>query len=304
MSEPAIRFEGVCRRFDREIVLNGLDFEVRPGEIYALLGRNGAGKTTAIRILLGLLAPHAGRAFIGGRDSRDLRAEDRGRIGYVGEGQRLHMSLTAKGILAFERSTRPDFDLERAREMIAHCGLPDNRGMLLMSRGQRAQLALITAVCSRPEILILDDPAMGLDTLKRRELLDAMIGFLAEQGGTVLFSSHILGDVERVADRIGILDEGSLVLDATTTDLKTRVRRRMIRASGPLPKDERILRARPRGDALELLLRDEDEALVAALAAAGDLGEPESISLEETFIAVMGGSTGLGDVVEKEALSC
>ncbi|MCA9320931.1 MAG: ABC transporter ATP-binding protein [Planctomycetes bacterium] len=305
MSADIVRFDGVRRRFDHQVVLNGLDFRLNQGEVYALLGRNGTGKTTALRILMGFLEPHAGTTTIFGRDSRHLRPDDRDRIGYIGEGHRLHHSMTARGLIDFEAATRPSFDRKEALEMLGRCGLPQKKGVLFLSRGQRAQLALILAVAARPELLICDDPALGLDVVKRRELLDAIIDFLSERGGTVLFSSHILSDVERIADRIGILDQGALIVDAPLSELKERVRLRrwQPRDGQPLPEDDRVLRSRPVRDGFDLLLRDDDASLQAALQARGLLSEPQPLTLEEFFIALTGGDSSLLPSLDSEEIA-
>ncbi len=291
-SSPALSFSGICRRFGDRAVLRGLDLQVLPGRIHALLGRNGSGKTTALRILLGFLEPHAGQSTVLGRPSLQLRAEDRARIGYVSEDHRLYRLRRVREILDFETGTRPRFDRAFADAAVARCGLPPRLRVVQLSRGQRAQLALIVAVASHPDVLVLDDPALGLDVVMRRELLEVMIDLLADRGLAVLFSSHFLDDVERVADRISILHQGRLLVDADTDQIRRRVQKRAWTpgpgqpAASP-PALPGLLRADRRQLGFELTLVDCDAAMETALAAGGArLGPALPVTIEDLFLAL------------------
>jgi ABC-2 type transport system ATP-binding protein len=291
-SSPAISFQGVSRRFGDRAVLRGLDLKVQPGRIHALLGRNGSGKTTALRILLGFLEPHEGQSFILGRPSLQLGPEERGRIGYVSEDHRLYRLRRVSEILDFEAGTRPRFDRAFADGAVARCRLPLGLRVAQLSRGQRAQLALIVAVASRPEVLVLDDPALGLDVVMRRELLEVMIDLLADRGLPVLFSSHFLDDVERVADRISILHEGRLLVDADTEEIRRRVQKRSWtpppgQPTAPPPALPNLLRADRRQLGFELTLVDCDDAVETTLAAGGArLGPSLPVTVEDLFLAL------------------
>ena len=287
---PAIRFDDVWRGFGALQVLRGLSFAVEPGEVYALLGLNGAGKTTAIRVLLGFLEADAGRSEVLGTASMRLEPALRDRIGYVGEGHVLYPWMRVAGVLDFEHGTRRHFDLGRARELCRRLGLAPEQRVDALSRGARAQLALTVAVATEPEVLILDDPASGLDAVVRRELLETMIDVTGESGCAVLFSSHELGDVERVADRVGLLRGGRLLVDATIDDLKRRVERRRVRTQAPLvPEVPGLLAARPLAQGYELTLLDFDAEREARLAQAVEsLGPRDTPSLEELFLELLG----------------
>ncbi len=302
MSDPAISFEDVYRRFGEQQVLRGLSFDVEPGSVYALLGRNGSGKTTAIRTLLGFLEPHRGTARVLGRDSATLQAADRARIGYVTEGHRLYGVMKVKEILAFEAATRPDFSLQRARDAVKRFGLDPKKRIMRLSRGQRAQVALICAVAASPEVLVFDDPAMGLDVVMRREFLDVMIDLLSGQGCSVLLASHILTDVERIADRIGILHHGRLIVDATMEDLKERVEQRVWQTdAAAAPVLPGLLAARKRRDGYELTLVDCDASTCAELEASGRLSDPVTPGLEELFLSLVSDSAaGAENAVREE----
>ena len=290
-SQAPIVFENVHRHFGGRPVLRGLDLRIAPGQIHAFLGRNGSGKTTAMRLLLGFLAPHAGRTTILGVDSQRLGPDERGRIGYVSEDHRLYWHMRTDQVLSFEAATRPRFDRALAGEALRRCSLDPRARVLRLSRGQRAQLALIVAVASRPDVLVCDDPGLGLDVVMRRAFLDVLIDLLAGQGLSVLFSSHVLHDVERIADRVSILHEGRLIVDATMDDLKRRVCKRLWRGfeGGPPPTDRRILRAEKRSDGYDLTLLDSDPELETLLG--GRLAPPTAPSLDEVFLDLTRGDT-------------
>lgn len=285
-----VEFDGVQRWFGEHLVLRGLSLRVQPGQVYALLGRNGAGKTTALRILLGFLSPHAGRATVFGCDSQALGPQQRARIGYVGEDHRLYPTMTVGGAVAFEAGTRPTFRRSFVEQALQRCGLRKSQLIPKLSRGQRATLSLILAVASEPELLVCDDPALGLDVVMRREFLDALIDLLADTGCAVLFSSHFLTDVERIADHIGMLHDGALVVDATLDDIKQRVRRCVWVPSGANvpPSGSHVLRVGTRRVGYELLLLDAPESLWATLRATGELSPPLPPTLEELFLDLIG----------------
>jgi ABC-2 type transport system ATP-binding protein len=291
---PLIRFDDVWRGFGREQVLRGLSFEVHPGEIYALLGRNGTGKTTAIRVLLGFIEPDVGASEVLGCPSRQLTPDLRDRIGYVSEGHVLYRWMTVSDVLRFEKGTRNRFDSALAEHTVKRLGLAPKQRVGRLSRGQRAQLALAVTMATRPDVLVLDDPAMGLDAVMRREFLEAMIDVLGDEHRGVLFSSHILSDVERIADRVGILSEGRLIVDATLEDLKRRVQKRRARFAGSkVPELPGLLRARRVRDGLDLLLLDIDSERETALARTfDDLSQPSTPNLEELFLDLMGDEAG------------
>ncbi|NOT30827.1 MAG: ABC transporter ATP-binding protein [Planctomycetes bacterium] len=292
----AIEFRGVRRHFGQQEVLRGLELAVKPGEVFALLGRNGSGKTTALRILLGFLKPHEGEAFILGRPSAALTSADRERIGYVAEGQHLYPELRVCDLLRFEAETRTRFEPALAERELARAGLPLEKHVWHLSRGQRAQVALILVAATSPEVLVFDDPAMGLDVVMRRQLLDTLIELLAERGCAVLFSSHILTDVERIADRVGILHGGALIVDAPLDELKRRVQKRQwiprkVNGHGAEPLVDGLLRARKVSEAYELTLLDLDEAREATLrAGATHVSEPLVPDLEELFLDLTTGT--------------
>jgi len=290
MSDPIV-FDDVWRSFGGREVLSGLSMRVAPGEVFALLGRNAAGKSTALNILLGFLEPDSGSSSVLGVPSRKLDGATREKVGYVAEGHPLYVTMSVSSAIDFEAGTRKRFDRKYVEDALQRLSIRKNAFIGTLSRGQRAQLSLVFAMAGDPQVLVLDDPAMGLDVVMRREFLDAMIDLLGREGRSVLFSSHILSDVERIADRVGILHGGALIVDATMEDLKRRVQKRFVRTANGHKIDsdpaQGVLRAKSVRDGFEVTLVDFDEARERALAArATFVSEGQTLSLEDLFFDV------------------
>jgi len=225
MDENVIKIENLVKYFDGRCVLDGIDLNVPRGCIYGLLGRNGAGKTTIIRILLGLEPLTRGRTFLLDAESTRLSAKVRGRIGCVAEGHNLIQSYKVSRLIKLCKDLSRQWNGELFDQLMETFRLPTDRRVRQLSIGMRAQLNLALAMAIDPELLILDDPTLGLDTVARRQFLELAIEVIQKQGRTILFCSHILGDVERIADRIGILSAGKLVVDCPLEQLKERVKK-------------------------------------------------------------------------------
>jgi ABC-2 type transport system ATP-binding protein len=220
-----IEVENLVKYYGGRCVLDGVSLVVPRGCIYGLLGRNGSGKTTMIRILLGLEPATRGRTLVLGEDSSRLSAKIHGRVGYVAEGHNLIQSYKVRRLIGLCKSLSLRWNDEFFGRLLETFRLPMDRKVKELSAGMRAQLNLALAMAIDPELLILDDPTLGLDTVARRQFLELAIDVIQRQGRTILFSSHILGDVERIADRIGILVAGKLVVDCTLDEIKDRVKR-------------------------------------------------------------------------------
>jgi ABC-2 type transport system ATP-binding protein len=205
--------------------LDGISLNVPRGCIYGLLGRNGAGKTTIIRILLGLDFPTRGTTSLLGTDSGRLPAKTKGRIGYVAEAHNLIQSYKVGRLIKLCKDLSSKWNDEFFNHLLETFRLPLERKVRELSTGMRAELNLALAMAIDPELLILDDPTLGLDTVARRQFLELAIDVLQRDGRTILFSSHILSDVERIADHIGILTGGKLVVDCPLEELKNRVKK-------------------------------------------------------------------------------
>ncbi|MGD9109670.1 MAG: ABC transporter ATP-binding protein [Phycisphaerales bacterium] len=225
MSEYPVQIDNLTKFFDGRCVLEDINLKIPRGCIYGLLGRNGAGKTTIIRILQGIDFPTRGKTSLLGTDSTKLAAKDHGRIGYVAEGHNLIQNYKVSRLIKLCKDLSLQWNDEFFNRLIQTFRLPMDRKVSQLSTGMRAQLNLCLAMAIDPELLILDDPTLGLDTVARRQFLELAVDLLQKDGRTILFSSHILSDVERIADRIGILTAGTLAVDCSLEELKTRVKK-------------------------------------------------------------------------------
>lgn len=225
MSDNVIVVENLVKYFEGRCVLDGINLKVPQGCIYGLLGRNGAGKTTIIRILLGLEPPTRGRTFLLETDSGELSAKLHSRIGYVAEGHNLIQNYKVGRLIKLCKGLSLNWNDKFFEHLIEKFRLPTDRRVKELSIGMRAQLNLALALAIDPELLIFDDPTLGLDTIARRQFLELAIDLIQRQGRTILFSSHILNDVERIADRVGIIVAGKLVVDCPLEELKERVKK-------------------------------------------------------------------------------
>jgi ABC-2 type transport system ATP-binding protein len=211
--------------YDRRPAVHCLNLRIPQGTVYGFLGRNGAGKSTAIKMMLGMVHPDSGRSELFGEDSSRLQPQTRARIAYLAEGHPLYRWMTIGEMARFTKACYPAWNDSLLAQVLDHFGLSRRAKIRRLSNGQRAQVSLALAVAADPELLVLDDPTLGLDTVVRRDFLESMIEIIQRRGRTILFSSHILGDVERVADRIGILVDGVLRADCPTEHFKESVRR-------------------------------------------------------------------------------
>ncbi|MBN1805013.1 MAG: ABC transporter ATP-binding protein [Sedimentisphaerales bacterium] len=237
MDQNVIIVENLVKYFDGRCVLDGINLKVPQGCIYGLLGRNGAGKTTIIRILLGLEPPTRGSTYLLGIESDGLSAKHRGRIGYVAEGHNLIQNYKVARLISLCKGLSMKWNNEFFEHLIEKFRLPVNSRVKELSMGMRAQLNLALALAIDPELLIFDDPTLGLDTIARRQFLELAIDLIQRQGRTILFSSHILSDVERIADRIGIFAAGKLVVDCPLEELKERVKKLRVIFSEAAPSN-------------------------------------------------------------------
>ena len=205
-----IRTRGLTRYFGAKPAVYDLNLEVPRGCVFAYLGRNGSGKTTTIRMLLGLLQPTRGEGTILGYDIRALPPEARARIGYLTEDHQLYGWMTVRECGAFQSQFYPQWKEKLFQCILGHFGLKPEARVKDLSRGERAGLCLALTLAPEPELLILDDPAVGLDPVARRLLMESMVQLTRRSDRTIFFSSHQLADVERVADYVAVLDHSVL----------------------------------------------------------------------------------------------
>ena len=212
-------------RYGRLQALEQVSFLVEPGQVYALLGRNGSGKTSLIRCLLGHQKPQTGRVDLFGQAVWSSRRALMQRVGVVSEEPDAPPLMTPRQLLKFCAGLYPHWDEAASLERLQRFRVPMEVPFGKLSRGQKAQLSLTLALGPGPELLVLDDPTLGLDAVARHEVYDELLCELAERGTTVLIATHDLAGIEGIADRVGILHGGRLLLDASLEDLKARYRK-------------------------------------------------------------------------------
>jgi ABC-2 type transport system ATP-binding protein len=220
----AIEMQAVEKSFGRNQILRGLTLQVKRGSTFAFLGRNAAGKTTAIQMLLGLLHRDDGAIRVLGLDPARQPLALRARIGYLAEDQTMYGWMRVDEILRFVAPFYPTWDHDLALRYVRDFDLPLKSKIKHLSKGQNVRLGLVLALAHRPELVILDDPTLGLDPIMRKELLRDVIDHLQGQGVTVFFSSHLLYEIEPVADMVAILDHGRIVKQASTEQLREQVK--------------------------------------------------------------------------------
>jgi ABC-2 type transport system ATP-binding protein len=228
-ASPIIDIRRVTRRFGTKAALDDFSLTVPRSGVFALIGGNGAGKTTVIKHILGLLKAQAGTVRVFGLDPVVNPVGTLGRIGYLSEDRDLPNWMCVGQLMRYTQAFFPTWDEAYAAELREAFDLDSNAKIKNLSRGQRARAGLLVALAHRPELLVLDEPSSGLDPVVRRDILGAIIRTIADEGRTVLFSSHLLDEVERVADRVAIIHRGRIMLTAPMEEIKDTHRRVTLR---------------------------------------------------------------------------
>ena len=279
-----IEAEGLTKRFGRVRALDGAGFALAPGEVVGLAGPNGAGKTTLIRLLMGLLELHGGRLRVLAEEP--ARRRHLGRVGWMAEQPVFPPGWRVQRLIDFQAATLPAWDRELATALAARLELDGRARAGDLSRGRRARLAMLLALGHRPDLLLLDDPTLGLDPAGRRLLLGEILGAAAEAGTGILVATHLLRETEPALDRLLILHRGRIVLDEAVESLRRRWRRLRLPPSSPAvpaalsPKTAGGEHFSTRWDA------DEWRRWAGELPGA----DAEPVDLEDIFIAHTGGA--------------
>ncbi len=216
---PSIEIDGLQLAYAGRPVLQGLDWRLQPGQVVGLLGRNGAGKTTLLEALLGLRDTQAGRVRLFGQPATQLDDAARSRIGYVPQASDLFEELRADELLAYFRSFYPCWNAAKVEGLMERWAVPRDIEIGRMSGGQQQRLSIIRALAHEPDLLVLDEPTASLDPLARRDFLRELVGQVLERSTTVVFSTHILSDLERVAFNVAFLKAGRIALQAPLDEL-------------------------------------------------------------------------------------
>jgi ABC-2 type transport system ATP-binding protein len=217
-----IQANNLWKKYGRHEALQGLSFTVPEGSAYALIGANGAGKTTSIKILMNILEASRGRATVLGVDSRKISPRELARIGYVSENQQMPKALTVSEFLDYLRPFYPTWDRDLEKSLLRQLRLPPDRKIGNLSHGMRMKMALVCALPFRPRLLVLDEPFSGLDPLVRDEFMEGLLHQAGEM--TILISSHELSEIDGIATHAAFLDEGRLLFEESMDGLMGRFR--------------------------------------------------------------------------------
>ena len=297
---PAVDVRGLTKAFGRDRVLDGLDFAPPAGAVVGLLGGNGAGKSTLLKILVGLLRKDGGAATIGGHDVWDLPAETKARIGYVDQRPAFYPWMTGRDLLPYLGGFYPSWDRELVQRLADEWEVPLGKPFGKLSPGQQQRVALLAALGHRPDLLILDEPVSALDPAARRAFLRSLLERVAEDGPTVVLSTHITSDIERVASHVAVMAGGRVCCFAELDELKEGVKRLRVRGGGegdaPPPSAAAIRElAGPvwscvaEGGGVSAVTRSDPTAAAERLRAAGFVVDTDDLNLEEAYLAITSG---------------
>jgi ABC-2 type transport system ATP-binding protein len=300
--DSALKVEGLTVRYGKKVALDRIGLEVPRGSVYALLGRNGSGKSSLVRVLLGQQAPQEGRAEVLGEDSWRCRTQLMARVGVVAEDPDAPPAMTLQALERFCRPLYPTWDGAALAARLKRFGIPVDVPFGGLSKGQKGLALLGLALAASPELLVLDDPTLGLDPVARRAFFEEVIRELADRGTTVFLTTHDLAGIEPIADRVGILKEGRLLVDEPLEGLKARFRK--IRYANEITEERTkfgneldafdAVHVKVRGWGNEAVVSNYDDAKFETFRAMDGVvdGEAEPLSLEEVFLAIAGEAAG------------
>lgn len=284
-----IDIQGVTRRFARTVAVDNVSLQVPRGVVFGLIGVNGSGKTTLLKHVLGLLRAESGTVRVFERDPVADPVGVLSRIGYLSEENDLPPWMTVAELIRYTRAFYPGWSQDYAEKLRRQFGLDLSSRIDALSKGQKARAGLLVALAYRPELLVLDEPSSGLDPLVRRDILGAIVRTIADEGRTVLFSSHLLDEMERVADRVAMIDKGRIVLSAGLDDLQANHRRLTLRFPEAQPHPPELSGAlswEGGGQEWTAVCHGSTGELQAAVSACGgQIVEEHGVGLDEIFVA-------------------
>jgi len=294
MEQPVVDVSDLTRTYGQKTALDRVSFSATTGKVYGLVGANGAGKTTLLKHLLGLLRPATGSVRVFGLDPVRDPVGVLSRIGYLSEEHELPEWMRVGELMSYTQAYHPTWDAAYARELLDTFKLDPAKKIKDLSKGMRAQAGLIAAVAHRPELLILDEPSSGLDAVVRRDILDAIVRTVADDGRTVIFSSHLLDEVERMSDHVTLIDQGRVVLSGDLDDVRQGYQRSRVHFVDNLaqpPVLESALVVEGGGRAWSIVhTGTPEEFRHAVVARGGEIVESRDATLEEIFLARAGRS--------------
>ena len=292
MTENVVEVNGLSRRFGQKVALDGVSFEAMEGRIYGLVGANGAGKTTFIKHLLGLLRAKSGSVRVFGLDPVREPVGVLRRVGYLSEERELPEWMRIDELMRYTQAYHPNWDADYANELLDTFNLDRAKKVKELSKGMRAQTGLVAAVAHRPELLILDEPSTGLDAVVRKDILDAIVRTVADDGRTVIFSSHLLEEVERMSDHVTMIHDGRVALDGSVESIRDAHQRssltfteRLVRA----PQIDGALSVEGGGRSWSVVHNGSIERFRRSVAhLGGEVVQSRDATLQEIFVARVG----------------
>ena len=288
MSEYAIVTKDLRKSYKGNTeVVKGLNMSVKKGAVYALLGSNGVGKTTTIRMITGQLAPSSGSIEVFGLEPLAHRKKLNTKVAYVAEDQRLYDWMTVDELIKFVKSFYPNWDDKVCEHLLKMFALPRDKKLTDFSRGMYTKAALLAALCRNPDLLILDDPTLGLDTAARREFMRGVVDAIHEFDRTVIFSTHIIPEVEGIVDHVGIMVDGQLIADEEIDDMKAAFREIRISSSEEDVELPGIVDSRKAGGEKIITVRAKETAIKTILQESKIQNfSINPISLEDIYLAL------------------
>jgi ABC-2 type transport system ATP-binding protein len=217
-----VEINGLSRRYGATLALDDVTFKAEVGRVHGLVGANGAGKTTLIKHLLGLLRPQKGTVRVFGLDPVREPVSVLRRVGYLSEHRELPEWMRLAELLRYTQAYHPSWDQKYAEALLEMFGLDPRKRFSQLSQGMRAQAGLVVAVAHRPELLVLDEPSSGLDVVVRQDILDTIVRTVTEDGRTVIFSSHLLDEVERMCDHVTVMHEGKVAVQGSVDEIRAQ----------------------------------------------------------------------------------
>ncbi|MFK7994038.1 MAG: ABC transporter ATP-binding protein [Granulosicoccus sp.] len=297
ISAPSVlELQSLRKSYGSLKVLDGLSLSVKRGEVFGFLGRNGAGKSTAIRMIMGITRVDAGTIEVFGQPLHANLISMRQRIGYVAQDQNMYPWMSPNVISRFVKGFYPQWDEIRYRQLLDDFSLPPKRRIGTFSGGMKAKLALTLALATRPELLILDEPTAGMDPVARREFLDLVREQTAKDGATTFFSTHLIDEIEAIADRIGIVEAGLTMYEGELDPLRNSIGTWSIDSRdytpGSLPGEFarqrlRVLHEGERRGRQLITMQFAEESLASHEILLNPGWQHESMSLEDVFIAIV-----------------
>jgi len=292
MTTDIISTHGLTKRFDSKTALNNFSLTIKEGGIHAIIGANGAGKSTLFRILLGLEAPTCGESFILGTNSQQLTPELRGRIGYVNEEHTLPTWMTAEEVTTMQRNLYPNWRQDIYENVLGNFDVQPQQKISMLSRGERAGLNLSMALAQAPEVLILDEPTLGLDVVAKQAFLEALMYSESDLDTTIIYCSHQMEEIERVAENLIIIENGQVKYTASPYEFCERISYWICDFDGDrkqLAQLPGILSVRFIEDQYHLIIADQSATAVKSQLEKLDIAQPiqAPISLDRAISSVL-----------------